>query len=74
MFNWFRRKKVKAKGKQLNKNTSDSGAFSPIIVTSALDEEDKSHSNGHLGNSEIAGSDYSNGNHYDSGGSGGGFD
>lgn len=72
MFNWFRSKKRKANGKQLNKDTSDSGAFIPIMVSSDLDEKDKNHSNDHFGHSESASSDYSNGTHYDSGGSGGG--
>ena len=65
MFNWFRKKKGKTNGKQLNKDTSDSGAFMPIILTS---DEDKNHSS----KSEAAGNDYSYSASFDSSDSGGG--
>ena len=68
MFNWFRKRKGKANGKQLNKDTSDSGAFMPVILTSDLADEDKNHS----GKSEAASNDYSYSASFDSGDSGGG--
>ena len=67
MFNWFRKKKGKANGKQLNKDTSDSGAFMPIILTSDLDDDKNQTSK-----SEAAGNDYSYSASFDSSDSGGG--
>ena len=68
MFNWFRKKKGKANGKQLNKDTSDSGAFIPIILTSDSADEDKNQS----GKSETTSNDYSYSASFDSSDSGGG--
>ena len=68
MFNWFRKKKGKTNGKQLNKDTSDSGAFNPIILTADLADEDKNQSS----KSEAAGNDYNYSASFDSSDSGGG--
>ena len=68
MFNWFRKKKGKANGKQLNKDTSDNGTFIPIILTSDLADEDKNQS----GKSETTSNDYSYSASFDSSDSGGG--